>query len=179
MAAPRRTSKKDPALLATRQQLAEIFGKNPRTIAKWLEEGLPVAVPGRGGKPSLYAIPACVQWVLKRESAATTAAAKAQSPAQERALLDRARREDLELKMHVRRGELVEAGQVALEFAEIANSVKARLRRIPDALAERLIAAATRGPGPVKAMLLAEIDDALRALARDIDEAGAEKGSAA
>lgn len=177
MAKPRRTSKSDPNLLATRQQLAVIFAVDPRTIAKWLDEGLPVAARGRGGKASLYPIPACVQWVVKRERARVTEEAKALSPAQERAALDRVRREELELKMQVRRGELVEVDQVAREFADAANAVKARLRRIPDAVADRLVAQASRGPAPVKALLLVEIDDALRELARtaeaDVETAGA------
>ncbi len=49
----------------------------------------------------------------------------------ERAALDRVRREELELKIQLRRSELVEADQVARELADAANAVKARLRRIP------------------------------------------------
>lgn len=167
-----RPPKADPALLATRLQLGKIFGKNPRTIAKWLEEGLPVAVRGRGGKSSLYPIPQCVQWVFKRELAALGGDKPGGElqPLQERARLDRVRREELELKMEVRRGELMPCDQVAMEFADIANAVKARMRRIPDSIADRLIAVASRGPAPVKGLLLGEIDDALRELAREVEQ---------
>ncbi len=171
MAQRPRKPKTDPKLLVTRQQLGKIFDKVPRTIAKWLEEGLPVAVRGRGGKPSLYPVPQCVQWVLKRELAANGPAAGGNlSPQQERAQLDRVRREKLELEMQVDRSELLPADQVDREFADISNAVKARMRRIPDAIADRVIAQAARGPAAVKALLLAEIDDALRELAREIEQ---------
>lgn len=40
--------------IVTRLELADELGKNPRTIAKWQEECLPIVERGRGGRPSTY-----------------------------------------------------------------------------------------------------------------------------
>ena len=151
--------------LFTRPQLATIFGKNPRTIAKWLDDGMPVAVKGRGGRASRYSLPQCVQWVLERELQARGDEGEELKPQLERAKLDRKRREELELKIRVRRGELVEVDAVRAEYADLAAAVKARLRSIPDAVADQLVGQA---PAAVKVLLLGRIDDALRELARSV-----------
>lgn len=155
-----------PFPFVTRPQLAKVFSKDPRTIAKWLEEGLPVARRGRGGRPSLYSLPHCIKWMLARELEGRETSTEHLSATDERALLDRRRREELELKLQVRRGELVEVSAVRAEYADLAVAVKARLRAIPDAIADQIAAAASAGPASAKALLLARIDDALRELAR-------------
>lgn len=161
------TVKKSPQelpLLFTRRQLSKVFAKDERTIARWLEDGLPCEVKGRGGRPSMYSLPACVEWVIHRELQAQGGAEDGKlSPQVERAKLDQRRREELEIKIQVRRGELVEAAAVRSEFADLAVAVRARLRAIPDAVADQL---AGLTPAASKALLLARIDDALRELAR-------------
>lgn len=149
--------------LLTRPQLAEVFGKDPRTIAKWLDEGMPCAVKGRGGRPSRYSLPAVVQWVIERELQARGGDGEELSPQLERAKLDRLRRQELDLKLSVRRGELVEVAAVQAEYADLAAIVKARLRSIPNAIADLV---AGQSPAAVKALLLSKIDEALRELAR-------------
>lgn len=47
----------------TRRELAATLRVDPRTIAKWLECGLPVVSFGRGGRPSLYDPIRAVAWV--------------------------------------------------------------------------------------------------------------------
>lgn len=154
------------AALVTRLQLGVLFRKDPRTIASWIESGMPVALKGRGGKAAKYAVPDCIEWRIQQELQARGVNVGALSPHNERALLDRKRREDLELKMRVRQGELVSAEDVAREYADLAISVKSRLRGIPDASADQLVAIARQGPAAVKGYLLARIDEALRDLAR-------------
>jgi phage terminase Nu1 subunit (DNA packaging protein) len=166
---PRPTAERTSLPLFTRPQLAVIFRKDPRTIAKWLEEGLPVAARGRGGRASKYRLPDVVAWVLEREVQAKEAGASAEgamSPQQERALLDRRKREDLEFRMRIRRGQYVEIAAVQAEYGDVAQAVKARLRAIPNAVADQVAAAAALGPAPVKALLQSKIDEALRELAR-------------
>ena len=72
----------------------------------------------------------------------------------------------IELTYREKAGELIEVDVARRDFINVATAVKARLRAIPDAVAEQLIAAARTGPAAVKALLLAKIDDALRELAR-------------
>jgi len=150
--------------LVTRVQLARIMGKDRRTIAKWLDDGMPCAVKGRGGLPSRYSLPACVQWYIARELQANGASGGGElSPAESMARLNRKRTEELELRLQVRRGQLVEASAVVHEYADLANAVKARIRAVPDAVADQI---AGLTPQEIKRVLLAKLDDALRELAR-------------
>jgi phage terminase Nu1 subunit (DNA packaging protein) len=150
--------------LVTRQDLARLFKKTPRTISRWIEEDLPAARPGRGGKATLFDLSAVVEWVIRREVAARGGGDEASlSPQLERARLDQCRREELELKLQVRRGELVEKEAERADRADLAVAVRARLRAIPDAVADQVEGLK---PAAVKALLLAKIDDALRELAR-------------
>jgi phage terminase Nu1 subunit (DNA packaging protein) len=162
-------------LLVTRVRLAGVFGKEPRTIARWLEDGLPVAQPGRPGKAALFDVGVCVQWVIQREVAAVVGDGEGLSPQHQRALLDRKRTEELELRIQVKRGALVPAEDVARDFADCATSVKARLRRVPSSVADRVVAIASQGPHAIKALLLGEIDEALRELSTQAD---VDKGAA-
>lgn len=150
--------------LVTRRQLAQVFGKDNRTIARWLEDGMPCATPGRGGQSSMFSIPACVQWYIARELQIRGAEeADAVSPSVSLSRLNAKRTEELELKLQVRRGQLVEAEAVAHEFADLAVAVKSRIRAVPDAVADQLVGLS---PAEVKRLLLAKLDDALRELAR-------------
>lgn len=156
----------------TRRQLAEAFRVHIQTVTGWEQDGLPVETRGGPGRPSFYSLPDCVQWRIERELLARGVGGEAGaiSPQNERAMLDRKRREELELRMQKQRGELVSVDEAARDFADVANAVKSRLRRIPDAVADRLLAATADGPSAVKTMLLAEIDEALRELAARADE---------
>ncbi len=154
----------DVPLLFTRPQLAKLFRKDARTITKWLEDGLPCAVKGRGGRPSMFSLPDCVQWVIAREvQAQGNEEAGELSPALEMAKLNRKRREELELRLQVRRGELVEVGKVQAEFAGLGVAVKSRIRSVPDAIADQVVGVS---PQVARRLMLARLDDALRELAR-------------
>jgi phage terminase Nu1 subunit (DNA packaging protein) len=154
----------------TRRQVARAFDVDVRTVAKWIDGGMPIALPGGPGRAALFSLPDCVNWRVEEQLAARGADPDALSAQTEQALLNRTRRAELELKLQVRRGELVELDEVLREQADCAVAVKAKLRRIPDAIAERLVTAAKRGPAHVKVVLLNEIDQALRELARSADE---------
>lgn len=155
--------------LFTRPELAEAFSVHQQTITKWERDGLPIEIRGSRGRPTYYSLAACVQWRIERELLARGVGTDAVSPQNERALLDRMRREELEIRMRARRGDLVEIDAVRLEYSELATAVKARLRAIPDTVADQVIGVAQAGPAAIKALLLDRIDDALRELARGGD----------
>lgn len=94
-------------------------------------------------------------WILARKTGSAEEA---------RTRKDNEMADKLALANAVTRGELVKAEDVARQFAEIASNVKARLRRIPDAVAARAVKA--KNPHAVKALLLREIDEALGELSR-------------
>jgi hypothetical protein len=85
------------------------------------------------------------------------------SPALEMAKLNRKRREELELRLQVRRGELTEIDKVQMEFAGLGVAVKARIRAVPDAIADQVVG---QTPAGARSLMLAKLDDALRELAR-------------
>jgi len=159
---------KAPTPLLTRPVLAAALGVHVRTLDKFAVDGMPVAKRGAPGRAALFALPACVAWYGARLLAAATASTDGMSPSQEKARLDRARCEELEIKIRERRAALVEASEVSRVFAECAAEVIARMRRIPDDIADRLLAAAE--PHAVKALLLAAIDAALTELSRTVEE---------
>ena len=157
--------KRRPGLF-TRPELAEAFAVHQQTVTKWERDGLPIEIRGSRGRPTYYSLADCVKWRIERELIARGVGSDTLSPQNERALLDRVRREEVETRMRRNRGELVEVDAVRLEYVELATAVKARLRAIPDATADQLIGAAQAGPAAVRTLLLDRIDEALRELAR-------------
>lgn len=49
------------------EQIAKAFGVAPKTIVAWQTDGFPVAVQGQRGIASEYDLPACIEWLVKRE----------------------------------------------------------------------------------------------------------------
>ena len=146
--------------------MAALFGVAMLTVTKWEREGLPIAERGGPGRASRYAMPDCIRWYADREARARGGVGASNlSATEQRAMLDQKRTEELDLRIRLRRGELVEVDEAARDLANVAAATKARLRRIPDGVAEKLVSAAKRGPAAVKTLLLVEIDDALRELA--------------
>ena len=163
--------------LFTRRGIAAAFDVHMQTVTGWEQDGMPVAMRGSRGRPSMYKLSECIEWKTRRDVLALGGGSEELSPQIEKALLDRKRREELELKIRERRGELVEIAEVEREFEDCANAVKSRMRRIPDAVADRVLTAG--GPHAVKAMLLAEIDAALSELSASGDGDGEDEADAA
>jgi phage terminase Nu1 subunit (DNA packaging protein) len=152
--------------LVDRRRLAALLGVVPLRISKWQADGLPVARRGARGRANLYDVGAVVRWRVSRN-------ARDDAPLSlgaERARLARAQAVKVEHENAIRRGEYTRNTDVQREYADIAVSVRNRLRAIPSAVAPQIVTAAAGGPAPVAALLLARIDDALRELARGVHE---------
>ena len=87
------------------EQVAEAFGVAPKTIVEWQEQGFPVAVRGRPGVPSEYDLPACIDWLVRRE----VTKVQGESP-RDRVL--RLQGDSLELELAQQRGKLVDVDSV-------------------------------------------------------------------
>lgn len=48
-------------------EIAKAFGVTGTTIVSWQEQGFPVAVQGKRGIPNEYNLPACIDWLVRRE----------------------------------------------------------------------------------------------------------------
>lgn len=135
----------------SRTDLALMLRTTPDRVSKYIAEGMPVMITGNGrGIRTMLDLADVLPWLLDRKAGTLDEARTRQA---------NAAADKTELENRVRRGELVESSEVEREFADCASITKSRLRRIPDAVAERVIACA--GPHEVKALLLAEIDEAL------------------
>ena len=96
---------------------------------------MPVAERGSRGRPSWYSLAAVVAWYISRELTARGVGDTPIDPQVEKALLDRRRREQLELKLAEERGLVVRREQVLREGTGIVIAVRARLL----VLAHRLV----------------------------------------
>ena len=149
-------------MLVTRRELASRLSCDPRTVAKWLEEGLPVAKRGRGGRPSLYDEAAARAWLQAREEAAQ------QTPD---LLVSRARKElaqaiEAEQRVAIRAGKLIAIEEVDRVWSMQVAAVRAQLLALPTSLADRLHrVAALEGAAGVEQVLLDAVHHALRDLA--------------
>lgn len=104
-----------PMIITGQEQVAEMFGKAPKTIVEWQAQGMPVAERGGPGVPSQYDAAACIAWLVERE----VAKVQGESP---RDRLFRLQAEELELKLAEKRGQLIPASAVEprLEAAIVA-----------------------------------------------------------
>jgi len=150
-------------MTVSKSDLALLLGVSVNSIPRLTAQGMPGAVTAGGGrgKAAAFDAIACLAWQRSELMTRNTAGG---TPRDEylKALTEKAR-----LEVATRKGELVEVAEVEREFEDCANNVKSRLRRIPDAVADRVLTAG--GPAQVKALLLAEIDDALLELSRAAD----------
>lgn len=157
----------DHADLLTRRQLADRLGKHPMTVTKWEQDGLPVAVRGRRGRPSLYDPTAVSAWCQARDEAA-----KQQAPD---LLVARARKElaqaiEAEQRVAIRAGKLIAIEDVDRIWSAQVAAVRAQLLAIPTALADRLHrVAALEGVVGIETVLV----DAMHAALRELADGGA------
>lgn len=126
----------------TQTQLAAELGCHARTIAKWIREGLPIAVRGRGGRPNQYDLELCRAWKDARDQAA----ADQDGPvdlARERARKDRAQALLAEQLYAVRAGKLLDAQAVQRAWAKEYAAIKTILIASYTSAADRVHRAST------------------------------------
>lgn len=147
------------ASLVTRQELAQLLGVNPRTVAKLLEEGMPVARRGRGGRPSLYDPAKCLEWKDARDQVAGLTPANL--VAQERARRERAQAMLAEQMLAMRAGKLVDIDEVTRRWAAEIAGARAVILQSYTVAADRVFAAAQQDG-------LAGVERELKALAHEV-----------
>jgi phage terminase Nu1 subunit (DNA packaging protein) len=148
--------------LVTRKELARILPCHPRSLSRWIEEGLPVAVRGRGGRASLFDPVASTAWVRAKEEAAKTAMPSFLEARTRQAV---AQAVEAEQRVALRAGKLLPVEDVERVWSAEVAAVRARLLVIPTALADRVHRVATlEGAAGVERVLREEIYHALREL---------------
>lgn len=144
--------------LVTRGELAVEWAVHPRTIAKFIEEGMPVAKRGRGGRSSLFNLEACQAWRDAREH---LAADQPVDLPRERARKERAQALLAEQLYAVRSGKLLPAEDVERIWMAEVRSVRSAILASYTASADRVYRAATTDG-------LAGVERALKAIAHDV-----------
>jgi phage terminase Nu1 subunit (DNA packaging protein) len=133
--------------LLTREELAERFGVDVRTITNWVQDGLPQR--SKSGRP-VYSWPECRTWWEKKIREDGRALRDAGGDEDRKTQIAEARlrsavaeAEQAELDLAQRRGDLVTLGYMRGEFERIATALRTRLLALPSAWAGRLDACAT------------------------------------
>jgi phage terminase Nu1 subunit (DNA packaging protein) len=153
--------------LLTREDLAIAFRVSPLRITKWQGAGLPVKIRGTRGRASLYDLADVIAWRLQSEITRlglnNGAAVNLET---ERARLARAQSERAELDLEVKRGQVLDAGDVERVWLSLTSAMKEKLLALPRASAARCAQEAlVGGAAAVEAMLRGDIHEALRELA--------------
>lgn len=120
-----RTSKK----LLVRRELAKALGCDQRTVAKFQDEGMPVAVRGRGGRPSKFNAAACVAWKTKRDTSSSDTGAPAFMVARTRKELAQAL--EAEQRIATKGKYLVDAREVEARIADDISKARTKLLGLP------------------------------------------------
>ena len=173
MARKARSRKPNTEPKLTRLELARALKCDPRTVAKWIEEGLPIFARGRGGRASLYSERAVREWLEARNAA--TEKGDELSPSQEKARRDHWQAILAEETVLARRKLMLPAADIEKLWAAEVTAVRARLIAIPTTWADRIHRAGnTDGVRGVERVLREAIHNALRELST-----GAQKETAA
>jgi phage terminase Nu1 subunit (DNA packaging protein) len=140
-----------------------LLGKKPDTLKKWFSNGCPHEREGKGYRVRISAV---FDWRIAHEKslAAGLGGAAIPSVEVERALLARAQREGQEMENAKKRGKLVDADAVRVEFASRIVACRAKLLALPDSVAARL---GIPNPRVAAKMIREEITTALKELAAD------------
>lgn len=150
--------------LVTARQLAVAFVVHPRTIAKFMDEGMPVAKRGRGGRPSMFDLAVCTAWKEAREQLPADDGGPVDLT-RERARKERAQALLAEQLYAVRSGKLVSTADVEKAWqAEIAAARSVILSSYTTAADKVFRAATTDGLAGVERELKAIAYGVLREL---------------
>lgn len=152
----------EPEELMDRDHLARLLRRWPGMITKYATlDSMPVAEGGGHGRQARYLPSACVAWLLA-QAEAKAAPAGALNPASERARRDHHQAE-LAAQLYRRRsGEVIEVAEVRHVLSTLVVAARARLLRMPSALAAQC--AHEADPAAVQALLDGEVRAALTEL---------------
>jgi phage terminase Nu1 subunit (DNA packaging protein) len=114
-----------------RHALAAILGVNADRVSEYAAAGLPTLTPGGRGRRASFDAIASARWVRRHRSSGLDAQ-------RARAGLDKARREEVELRLAVKRGELVSLRDVEQRMARGIIQARTHLLGLPTRAKQRL-----------------------------------------
>lgn len=156
-------------LAALRNLPGQAGAVHMQTVTKWEREGMPIAVRGRKGKPSLYRESDVRAWLMARDIGAVGGGQA--EVARERARKERAQAVLAEQLAAARARELLPRDEVRRAWEQIVAAVRTALLSAPVSYSDRLIRAYTLGGAQAHEQAFAEaMREVLHELAtRDTD----------
>jgi len=146
----------------SKTELAEMFGVSATTVEHWIRVGCPFIQRGGKGKAWQFSTADVYEWRLDRLREEQSGSA----PADEKELKTRklaAETAKSELELAKAKGEVAPLDQIERAMAKAFAEVKANMRNVPGRVVTLLIGETDETR--FKSVLLAEIDQALEALA--------------
>ncbi len=156
-----------------RQDIADLFGVSHTTVDAWLKRGLPVVQRGARGKKWSINTAEVSEWLKQREIEKLSGEGVSDAEELKRRKLA-AETAKVELELARLKGEIVPLAQLERALANTFAELKTRMRSVPSRIATTLIG--EDNETRIKAVILAEIDQALEALGEfDLEEPNAEE----
>lgn len=158
---PVRPAQPEREPLMNRDGIARLFTVNAGTVHRWARDGMPTEAGGGSGRQASFRPSACVVWRLAQIEAKYVGM-EGLNPQRERALRDRAQAALADQLHKKRSGEMLAIADVRHQWISIVIAVRARLLRMPTALADALAHAST--PAEAQQILDVEVRAALTEL---------------
>ncbi len=159
-------------------QVAEYFQVSERAVHTWIKQGM----PGKAGRPGTqegaFPLSEIEAWREGRKNPHVVTGEETKSQAQAR--LNTMRADMLELELRAKRGELVDANEVARRWVRLSTEARAVLAQLPALLAKQLPveldAKVRRKARQIATRLIEQCAEALESfLAAEADAAEAEE----
>lgn len=147
--------------IVNRGELAEIFGVSLPTIDRWIRAGAPVTKQGSRGMAAEYNTAEVIDWQLRTQLEEATGALVADDATLDRRMKT-AKAVRVELQVEKERGTLAPTEQIEMVVGACFAELRAGLRIIPSRAYGALVG--EEDETRWKAVLMAEIDNALTAL---------------
>lgn len=160
-------------MIVNRREMALILGVSLTTVSSWVDEGMPVLSRGRKGVAWEFEPAACVDWKCKRDVRLAVGDTEGSTLAEAELRELRAKAALREIDLAERRAQVVPVEDTLAVVADLAATVRQRLRAIGSRLGPML--AGEEKPLTIQQRIETEIDDALTALSQyepgDFDDA--------
>jgi phage terminase Nu1 subunit (DNA packaging protein) len=167
----RRGDPRPAPLVCERHQLASLAGVHVDRISEYRAAGMPcLYVGGLGGSPddrrSKYDALQAMQWIRANRRGRLDAM-------EEKALLDRSRREDVDYRLLIRKGEYVSRRETELAFANVVRAARDRLLSIPSRVKHRMPEISNAGLRLLDELIRGTLEDLAAGLSHAADDLAA------
>lgn len=153
----------DSLVAVNLRELAELTGMGRESIRVRIARAAIEPVK-RNGRSCYYPSQACLQVLFGKEGAEGE-----NSASEERRLLDKVRREEVQLRVDERRGSLIPVSTIGAQLGSIVSAFKVKMRTLPTKLAPML--ATAKKPAAAQKIVLDGIDEVLADLAAGAENA--------